>query len=898
MSAWRRVRSLLLRLAGTFGAGRSDRDIEEELATHRVMLEAEARGGGLDERAAAHLAAARFGSTTSVVEACRDQRGLPSIQHWRRDTGYALRAVRRSPLLFLSMIAVLGLGIGAGTAIVMVVHAVAWRSLPVPDGDRVVKLSIELHGEYSRRVLGHPSRLSYPEIDRYREASRAVSPLGAFRQERLLWRGAGDTVPLEGTLVSGRYFELLQVRPVAGRLLSAGDGHAFAAVISERFWREAFGAAPDAVGATIVLDRQHYTVVGVVAAPFSGTEVTPSQVWVPLETTMEARGRGALLSDPETGWLTAIGRLAPGISLAQARAEAAVIAGQLDVPYPGRRTVLAIGRATPADAGLFAAETRAQLVGGGAAIAAAIAVLLFICGSNVAGLLLARGASRQREIAVRLALGAGRGRIVQQLAAEVAIVTLAGAVLGVLVCAGVLRVMRLSPSVAPLVTPIAVDWQVLLVATLTAAAIGAIFGLAPARQGLRVDGLSALKGHAAALGSAVPSGRLRAWLIGVQVAIAVVGLAVGAVATRGAQRAAALEPGYPTDGLFIVQADLTTAAGDRTGPDDSGRIEQRIEQIAATLAAAPGIRSVGQGMTPPFAGRAVTRAGRPGLATVALQLNRIDDGYLRTLGVRVVAGRSPRAGEPDAVLVNSALARAFWGGEGEAVGQTLTIPASDDSAVMRAVQVVGVLPTLQSQWPGVADDPAYYEALRSDPGGGAPFLLVRADPGVAVLRLATDAARALDRDAFVRAWSVDEQIASRAGSARAAALIAWIAGLLALLVGAVGIHGVVAHAVVCRTRDIGVHIALGASRRGVLALVLRQTMTGAVAGAAGGTAIVAVAAVLVGPAARKALFGLNPLDPIAGAMALVVLAVVTLIAACLPARRALRISPVEALKQD
>jgi hypothetical protein len=230
------------------------------------------------------------------------------LEHWLRDCGFAVRSLRRSPVLALSMVVVLGLGIGLGTAMLTILHTIVWRGLPVPDPDSVVKLAPTFEGRLERRVQGNLSRFSYPELATYRDATHALTDVAGFTEERLLWRHEGAAAPLSAVLVTGDYFHALRVPAATGRLLTDADSRAPIVVISQRLWADAFAGSSGVLGATMVLDRQPFTVVGVVAAPFAGTEVVPVDVWVPLEAVMASRPGNHLL-EPNVSWLMALGRL-------------------------------------------------------------------------------------------------------------------------------------------------------------------------------------------------------------------------------------------------------------------------------------------------------------------------------------------------------------------------------------------------------------------------------------------------------------------------------------------------------------------------------------------------------------------------------------------------------------
>lgn len=893
MRTWR---AFALRVAGLFGFGRKDREIAEELHAHRDMLVTEYRRSGMDDAAARRAAAVAFGSVTAATGAYRDRRGLPVVEHWGRDCRLAFRSLRRSPGVFISMIAVLGLGVGFSTAVATVLHAIAWRALPVAAPQRIVRLAPSYAGTFSHQVIGGEAQFSYVDFTEFREATHTLDALAAMTHDRTTWRRDADARTLSGAFVSGEYFQALGVVPEIGRALSLSDAREPVAVISHRLWTEAFGSRPDAIGRTMSLDRSFYTVVGVAPESFTGTEVLPVDVWMPLEAAITQQGLGDRLADRHAIWLQAIGRLAPGMSIGAATSEAAVVFGRLDSREPGRRTTIQIARASRLDTiALLHSHEGPVVVGTGAMAAAMMTALLLICGSNAAALLLARGASRQKEIALRLALGAGRGRIAQQLLAEVVVIAAITAFIGAVVSAAALRALAiwLPPIDALAPATLAPEPRLLLFSSVFAAVVAFFFGLAPLRQTLQVDCLSNLKGDASMWAGPVPAARLRRALVATQVAVSVILLVAAALLGRAVSRSLDVDPGYVTKNLFIVQPDASQRSAKASPAAGATSLRVR-DQMRAT----PGIESVGAVEIAPYFGAGTSSARTNGMASsVSVHFNEADEHYFETLGIRPIRGRIFRTDDPGVAVVNARLARMFWGSEDAALGRALEIGVAGYGASTTSVRVVGVIPSIQTTTPGVPDEATYYVPLTGQRASSA-FLVVRAREGTRVPQVATAVTHAVDADAVTTVTPLEERLVAMTMPARIGALVAGLIGVLALLVSAVGIHGIVAHAVTARIRDIGVHIALGAPRLGILRLVLGWTMRGVAIGLLAGVAVVTIAAVAFPAGLRAALFGLNPLDPTALSLAGVFLIGVTLVAALLPARRALGMAPLTALRHD
>jgi len=893
------IRAGLLRLAGIFRRTRSDREIDEELRAHLTLLADEYRRAGFSDTEAQRAAAAKFGSLTSVAEAYRDRRGIPVLEQLAADCRYAARSLGQTRILSISMILVLALGIGVTTTLVTLFHAVAFRTLPLPDPDRVVKLSLGFAGEVNRRVNGHVSQFSYPELTLYQGSTRALAGVAGFRHERATWFHDGNRRSVTVGLVTANYFKVLQVQPAAGRLLAGVDRLQPAAVISHRLWTDTFRRDPAVIGTSMLIDRQSYTVVGVAERSFSGTEVDTLDVWVPLDLAAAARGHAERLVDSSMSWLLVVGRLAPGVSLKSAVAEAGIISARYDAMHPGQRTTVVVSQAAALDAGLLQSSDRAKVIGVGAVVVALAAVLLLICTSNAAALLLARAVARQREIAIRIALGAGRWRVVQQLMTESALLALVAAGVGLALCTIVFRTTAHLLPIAGYFDRFVPDVTVLSFASLAALAAAILFGVAPAVYATRVDPLAAIKHDLKGLGERMPGSRLRHSLVAGQVAISLVLLVISGLLARGVGHALRVDTGFSLTNLYAITVDVPAGSATRT---DRANLVRRLSLL---LHSTPGL-DVGLVVVPPFVGAGLNQARAAHMSsTVQVQFNKVDAGYFSTLGVAQVAGRSFRSGDDRSqVIVNARLAKAFWGDERAAIGQAVTfLDATSEAGAeqpgetemgFRTGTVVGVVPTLQSLDVGVPDGPTLYLPFVNRDLTEASFV-VRSPSRQPLERLTGDLTRGTD--ASTGTASLEDRVVARTQPARLASAITVLVGVLTLLVAAVGVYGIVAHSVGSRTHEIGVHVALGAPRARVLRLVLGSSLRAIGSGAAFGVVVMSIGAFFASDALEPILFGVGPVDPLSLGAVACLLALIMGAAAYLPARRALGVQPIDALRR-
>jgi predicted permease len=830
---------------------------------------------------------------------------------------HALRTLARTPALTAVAVLSLALGVGANAAIFSVFRQLLLRPLPVRDPGRLVNLGSPgpKAGTTSSNTAGDTDAIfSYPM---FRDLERAAAPraalegIAAHRGFEANLAVGGRTFDGRGVLVSGGYFPLLGLTPALGRLLGPADDRAVGggpvAVLGYDYWNTKLGADAGVVGRAIVVNGRPLTVVGVAPRGFTGTTLANRpDVYVPI--TM----RGAVLpgdprfDDRKNYWAYLFGRLRPGATVDDARR-------QLDRVY---RPIVADVEA-PLQEGVsprFVAEFRAKRIAvePGARgqsevhrrtrapltlLLATTGVVLLIACANVANLLLARGAGRAGEIAVRMSLGAGRARLVRQLLVESTALALLGGAAGLAVARWTLAgVAAILPTEAADTFVAALDWPAVLFAGAVSLATGLAFGVVPALQSTRPDLIAKVRSTAGQIaGGARGAARFRTGLVGSQIALSMALLVTAALLLRSLVNVSRADLGLAADRIVTF-----ALSPERNGysPARSAALFARVE---AELAALPGVAGVAAARVPMLAddnwGTDVSVEGfRRGPDTDNnSRFNMVSPGYFRALGVSLRAGRefsdADRAGAPKVAIVNEAFARKFGLGRG-AVGRRM----ADDNDGALDIEIVGVVPDLKYSSVKDTVPPVFYAPYRQDSTAGRLTFYVRTalrpEP---LLRSAADVVKRLDPALPV------EQLKTLPQQARENTFLDRMVGMLAgafagvaTLLAAVGLYGVLAYSVAQRTREIGVRMALGAAAADVRRMVVRQVGRIVLAGGLVGLA----AALAAGRAARSLLFELEGHDPIAIAAAAAVLAAVGAAAAYLPARRATRVEPTRALRYD
>jgi putative ABC transport system permease protein len=817
---------------------------------------------------------------------------------WLRDLRYAVRLLRRNPLFALTAVLSLAIGIGANTTIFTIANALLFKPPPgVADASRLVDVGRSQDGQGFDNV-------SYSNYLDIRARNTVFSGIYAYRlaPEPMSLRGKDGAERIYGEMVSTNYFNVLGTPPHIGRLFTSDDSEQPAAtplaVLSHRFWMRRFNGDPAIVGQTLVLNGRPFMVIGVTPEGFHGTTVLTSDLWVPVNMVGELASRlpPAILTSRESAWLVMGARLKPGVTVGQAQAELANIGRALEQEFPdanrGKGLRVVASSPVPGDGAPVAAFM--------AVLMAIVMLVLAIACANVAGVLLARATTRRREIAVRLAIGAGRGRLIRQMLVESTLLFLIGGS-GGLVLARLMTgaLLSLLPAVPlPIDVTLALDGRA-VVFTLTLSLVAAILsGLAPAFHASRAEVVGALK-------SDTQGGPERIWLrhafVLSQVALSIV-LVVGAgLFARALQRASEIDPGFDPHGVELATLDLSL--GGYTA--DTGRVFAR--ELIRRVRETPGVQAAALSAVMPLGDRGI---GLGGLAVPGLELrngrrffdvdwNVITPGYFATMKMALLTGRdfsdADREGTPSVVIVNETAARQWWPRQ-DALGKTLLQETGRPDApdAVRTLTVVGV--ARDSKYRNLGEDPRPFVyvpiqqqymsrtviAARSAHGqrlaGELRALLASMNPNLPIVQ-------ALTFDAYSQLGLLPQRIA---------ASVAGSLGLVGVLLAAIGIYGVTAYMVSSRTREIGIRMALGAERASVVRMVLRQGLTLTMIGAAIGLAVAAAASRLLG----SLLFGVGATDPLTFIGSTLLFFVVGAAACYVPARRATAIGAMDALRYD
>jgi len=798
------------------------------------------------------------------------------------DVRYAARSYAKTPTFTLAVLTTLALGIGASTAIFSMVNAILLQPLPLNEPDRLV---------YANEVNAKLVRISTSWLNYrdWRQRARSFEHLALTRDEPEALSGVDRPQRLRGRRVTGNFFQALGVRPALGRALTDDDdrpGAPLMAVITDGFWRAQFGADPSVVGRTLILNERPATVVGILARGFEF--LRPYDLFVSMGPIADSPGLNQ--RGNHTGFY-AVGRLRSGVSVESADRELRDIAAQLEREHPDTNTNISV-RAEPL-ADRLVADVRPTLF----ALLGAVGFLLLIACVNVANLLIARGAARQHELAVRAALGGGRRRLVSQLLVESTFVSLLGGGLGVAVASWLLRALiAVAPEGTPRLTSVAIDSTALVFALVASTICGLVFGAFPALLASGVQGQHALiRGRAA--GFAAGSHRLRRGLMVAETALALILLAGAGLMIRTLQQLAGVETGFRPDHLMTAQFALN-------GPRWTTERQRGFRDELLTKArAVPGVTRAALTFALPIDGSQWNSifivSGKPVPDRAHLPSSAftpVSDGYFETVGMRLIRGRTIEARDdattPRVAVVNESFAREMWPGE-DPIGKRLKQGwPEDDNAWTEVVGLIGDVKFngITAETPMQAYLPLNQVAMREM----AVVARTAADPATVMPTLET-IVHDLDQDLplFARR-TMDQIIESSMAQSRLSMAVFVVFAVVALTLAAVGLYGVVAHGVTERTHEIGVRMALGADPVHVLRLIVGQGLVTVVAGLVVGIA----GALALSRTIQSLLFGVTPTDPTTFAAVIALLLGVGLAACGLPAWRATRVDPTAALRAE
>jgi predicted permease len=890
---------LLDRLRNHFRQNALSREIRREMEFHLAERADDLVANGMPLSAAQREARRKFGSLAYQSERTRDHNLFRWLDTLSADVRYALRALRNAPAFAAVAILSLALGIGANTAIFTILNAVMLKSLPVSHPEELVAITRNDDG----RILTNPL------WEAIRDRQDVFSGVLAFGTTQFNLTTGGEARRILGSWVSGDYFATLGVPSVIGRLIARADdyrGCSGVAVLDYQFWDKQYARSQSAIGKALTLDGHPFTVIGVADPRFFGLSVGQRpDVYVPLCSEAIIRGANSQLDHRSSWFLQVIGRPKPGLTRGQIDARLttltpAIVAATIPPDWPEdalqhyRQSKFSV---EPADKGF--SYLRMQYSKALYTLMAIVALVLLIACANVANLLLARATVRQREMAVRLALGAGRGRLVRQLVTESLLLSIFGAALGV---AFAVWGCRLLVSIFTrgndfMVLELGADSRVLLFTIGVAVFTGLLFGLAPAWRVGRVSPQVAMK----AQGRGVAEGHSRfsaaKALVAAQVALSLV-LIVGAGLLLGSwRRLATVDPGFRSDQVLLVSADIRGAA---VAPDRRLAVDQ---DMLNRLRALPGVRSASaSNMTPvgPFTWNELLRVDgfKPKTEDDALAwANAVSDGYFGTLGIPLLAGRDFDARDsrtaPRVVIVNESLARRFFGTPA-AVGRTLE--KQEGSKWSQPMEVVGIVGDTKYRSLRDSAQPIMYfpRAQESPEAQSVAFELRVATGPRSLVPSVVQAIADVNPRIALDFKTLDQQLTESLALSRTVATLSGFFGALAVLLATIGLYGVMAYTVARRRNEIGVRIALGAGQQRVVRMVIGEVGRIVAAGVAIGVLISLGATRLV----VSFLYEVKPSDPVTILGSVLLLAAVGVAAAALPAWRAARLDPVEALREE
>jgi putative ABC transport system permease protein len=904
--AWDRWRyTVPLRLRSLFRGGQADGELDEELQYYLDRKTAEGVAAGMTPVVARQAALRAMGGVEQHKEVCRDARRVRFLHDFLRDLRFGARMLRRSPGFTTVAVLSLALGIGANTAIFHLLDALRLRPLPVRDAHDLAIVQIPGRTGASGSFDGRYPDLSYSQWMRIRSTQQAFSGMFAWGQTTFdLSTGGESRFAENGLWVSGGFFDVLGIRPILGRLLAEPDDvrgcGAPGVVLSHAFWKREFGADPSLIGKRLTVNGHSLEVIGVTPASFFGVEVGRSfDLALPLCAQALIAGERSTIDVPWAWWLAVMGRLKPGWSLEQSTAHLQSLSPTLfreTLPSgysPGSKaSYLSFTLGSVPGASGFSSlreqyDTPLWLL-----LAIAGIVLLIAC-ANLANLMLARTSARQREVAVRLALGASRGRVARQLFVESALLAGVGAVCGAWLAPALSRtvVAMMSSEVSPMFVDLGTDWRVLTFTASLTILTCLLFGLAPAVRGASGAPGEAMKAGGRASTAAPRRAGLRRALVVSQVALSLVLLVSGLLFVRSLFNLLKVDTGFQQEGILEADIDLT-------------RLRLPVERrhafrrdILDRVRAAAGVDAAATAMTIPLAGNWSQTVYLPRAKGLA-NFNGVSAGYFETLRTPLVAGRDFDArdtpGSPRVAIVNEAFVRRFLDGT-DPLSSTFRVdgPRGEPEPI---IQIVGVVWNTKYRDLREAFQPIVYLAgAQHTAPGEYDQILIRAKASSAdVLSAVKLAIESTHPQIAFHFHDFREQIRYSLLRERLMATLCGFFALVAALLATVGVYGVTAYSAGQRTAEIGVRLALGAGPRDILVLILREAAALLAAGVVVGT----VLALVAGKAAGVLLFGLQPNDAGTLALAAVMLAAAVGAASYLPARRASRSDPLIALRGD
>jgi putative ABC transport system permease protein len=888
------LRSIMDGLRSLFRNAQVNKELDEELNRFLEMAAEEKVNEGMSQKDALRAVRLERGSLEVTKEVVRSAGWEFFVETCWQDLRFGLRTLSRNPGFAAVAVLTLTLGIGVNTAIFSVVNTVLLHPLPFAAPEQLVAV-------VSTRLRGNvPDNASYPDFLDWRAQNHIFSQMAAYDTDNFTLTDQGEAIHIQGAVVSADLFSLLGVKPVLGRAfrpdednLPATNG-AFAVILSHRLWRDRFNADPGMVGRTIEIDNRDFTVVGVMPAGFQfPIQAEPGDFWMTMAINfVTAPGQPSMTDQRGAHFLDVIARLKPRVARAEAQAEMSTIVSRLNKQYPN---IAPRGVEVVPEIDRVAGPARLALL----ILLAAVGCVLLIACANVANLMLARGASRQKEMAVRGALGASRGRILRQLLTESVLLALLGGALGAaLGLWGISGLVTLLPVDIPRLAGVPIDGTVLLFTALVSMLTGILFGLAPAAQASRPHFVESLKEAGRGLSAGLHRGRTRGLLVVADVAGATVLLVGAGLLINSFLRLQHVDPGFNPQRVLTFKMDLPYVRY-------SGlRQTQFFEQAIARLDHLPGVHSVSAVLPLPLdggeVGTGLTIEGQPveGANRPRTGYSWIEPDYFRTVGIPLTKGRDFTAADdlsaPPVIIINQTLARQFFSDQ-DPIGKRIKPGIDNGYKTAPLREIVGIVGDVKQYGLASSPGPEVYVPLAQSPLGSMNFVVrTEVDPLSIVDTVRQEMAKMDKNLPFYGVKTFNQYLGQGLAQPRFLTLLFGLFAALALALAAVGLYGLVCYSASLRTHEIGIRMALGAEKCHVLRLLVGQgfklTILGVAIGTAGSFALTRFLSSL--------LYGVKPTDLVTFSAVAFTLVGVALLASYIPARRAMRVDPMVALRHE
>ena len=887
MLSW--IWSLTSRIRAVFSRRAGDQEFERELESHLELLTDDNLRRGMNSEDAARAARVRLGGVTQLKETNREIRGLPFLETSVQDVRFAFRMLRKNPGFAFIAVLTLALGIGANTAMFSVVYATALKALPYPDSQQLFSVFQESAEDKAKQT-----GWSYLNFVDLRSQNHLFTEMSGAQFHQLTLTGRGEPQVIDTSVVTPEFFSVFEAKPLAGRVFSSEDGKPGAppvVILSESLWRGSFGADPSVIGSAVDLDKRSFTVVGIMPASFRFPLAAKNeQIWIPL---VHDPLFGPWMNKRSGHWLQVTGRLKPGFSMSQVQAEFDALGARFAKDFPADNAGWVIRLVPLQD--LIVGNARPALF----VLLGAVGLVLLIGCANIANLLLARATSRSREMAVRATLGAGRNRIMRQLLSETALLSLFGGGTGVaLAYWGVHALTAFLPPGLPRVNEIRVDYGVLGFAILLSGFATCSVGLFPAFLMANFNLQTTLREGGGRAGESGHARRARSVLAAAEIAIAMILLMSAGLLMRSFAKLTATSPGFEVQ--HLVKAEVSLPRAQYGTPQ---RWVNFANELMSRIQAEPGMRDATVAVPAPLADGNVNLAfdivGRPAATAASSRTaNYVSVGadYFRVMGIPLVSGRVFNEGDnlssPRVTVVSKALARIYFPNENP-IGKRISFGFPPDGWSER--EIVGVVGDVRDVALGNDPGPMMYVPFAQAPFPGA-VVLVKSSLDVAdVIAAIRGGVAQLDKDLPLSdIGKMTDIVDASVAQPRFRTILLGLFAAMALVLATTGIFGVISYSVSRRINEIGVRVALGASRNMIQRMVLRETLALALAGLAVGVPCALAASRLLG----HMLFEVSANDPATLAGVAVALTGVAVLAGYIPARRAMNVDPMIALRYE